>query len=128
MARSFGGVFNIHDDSMRVFKSVQKSRHGEDEFIDGLNNPVAAERFGEAYAKAKEEIELISEASVPFDHAAFLEGKQTPVFFGSAINNFGVQEVLDALVELAPPPGPRHALQRTVQPDEPKFTDVMFKV
>src|SRR5690606_11974541 len=79
-------------------------------------------------AKAQEEIELITEASAPFDHEAFLAGRQTPVFFGSAINNFGVQEVLDALVELAPPPGPRNALERVVQPEEPKFTGVVFKV
>ncbi len=128
MARRFGGVFNIRDDRMRVFQSGQKSRHGDDEFIEGLDNPQAIERFGEAYAKAREEIELISEASVPFDHDAFLAGRHTPVFFGSAINNFGVQEVLDALVELAPPPGPRNALERTVHPDEPKFTGVVFKV
>src|SRR5690606_20256856 len=89
---------------------------------------VAEERFGEVYAKAQEEIELITEAAVPFDHDAFLEGKQTPVLFGSAINNFGVQEVLDALVELAPAPGPRHAMERTVSPEEPKFSGVVFKV
>src|SRR5690606_15194961 len=106
----------------------QERRQGDDEFIEGLDNPEAAKRFGDAYAKAREEIELISEASVPFDHEAFLAGRQTPVFFGSAINNFGVQEVLDALVELAPPPGPRNALERVVQPEEPKFTGVVFKV
>src|SRR5690606_19849799 len=106
----------------------QERRQDDDEFIEGLDNPESAQRFGEAYAKAREEIELISEASLPFDHDAFLSGKQTPVFFGSAINNFGVQEVLDALVELAPPPGPRHALERSVEPHEPKFTGVVFKV
>src|SRR5690606_20738364 len=62
------------------------------------------------------------------DQAAFLAGRQTPVFFGSAINNFGVREVLDALVELAPAPGPRAALERSVLPAEPKFTGVVFKV
>ena len=128
MARRFGGVFNIRENRMRVFRPGQERRQGDDEFIDGLDNPVAAERYGDAYAKAREEVELISEAAVAFDHDAFLAGKQTPVFFGSAINNFGVQEVLDALVELAPPPGSRHALQRTVLPEEPKFSGVVFKV
>ncbi len=128
MARRFGGVFNIRDNRMRVFRPGQERRQGDDEFIEGLDNPDAAKRFGDAYEKAREEIELISEASVPFDHEAFLAGKQTPVFFGSAINNFGVQEVLDALVELAPPPGARNALQRVVSPDEPKFSGVVFKV
>src|SRR5690606_18922529 len=102
--------------------------NNEDELIDGLDNPVIQERFGDAYAKAKEEIELIQAAAPEFDHAAFLAGRQTPVFFGSAINNFGVQEVLDALVDLAPKPGARPALQRDVQPDEPKFSGVIFKV
>src|SRR5699024_5106111 len=62
------------------------------------------------------------------DHDAFLAGRQTPLFFGSAINNFGVQEVLDALVDLAPSPGPRTALEREVKPDEKKLTGVVFKV
>ena len=128
MARRFGGVFNIRQNRMRVFRPGQERRQGDDEFIEGLGNPEAAKRFGDAYDKARDEIELISEASVPFDHDAFLAGKQTPVFFGSAINNFGVQEVLDALVELAPPPGARNALERVVEPDETKFTGVVFKV
>src|SRR5690606_38448185 len=128
MARRFAGVFNIRDDRMRVFRAGQERRQHDEEFIEGLHNPVAEERFGEVYAKAQEEIELITEAAVPFDHDAFLEGRQTPVFFGSAINNFGVREVLDALVEQAPAPGPRDAVERTVLPDEPKFSGVVFKV
>src|SRR5690606_39631196 len=94
MARRFGGVFNIRDNRMRVFRPGQERRQDDDDFIEGLDNPESAQRFGEAYAKAREEIELISEASLTVDHDAFLSGKQTPVFFGSAINNFGVQEVL----------------------------------
>ena len=128
MGRSFGGVADLRRNRMRVFKAGQERRGGDDEIIEGLDNPMIAERFGEAFAKASEEIELIQEASPPFDHQAFLEGRQTPVFFGSAINNFGVQEVLDALVDFAPPPGPREALQRQVHPDEKKFSGVVFKV
>jgi len=128
MGRSFGGVFDLRRNRMRVFKAGQERRGGDDEMIDGLDNPVIAERFGDAFAKASEEIELIQEASPAFDRQAFLEGRQTPVFFGSAINNFGVQEVLDALVDFAPPPGPREALQRQVQPQESKFSGVVFKV
>ncbi|NLF28777.1 MAG: GTP-binding protein, partial [Clostridiales bacterium] len=79
MARRFGGVFNIRDNRMRVFRPGQERRQDDDEFIEGLDNPESAQRFGEAYAKAREEIELISEASLPFDHDAFLSGKQTPV-------------------------------------------------
>jgi len=67
-------------------------------------------------------------AAPAFEASAFLAGQQTPMLFGSAINNFGVREVLDALVDLAPPPGPKPALQRTVQPTEPKFSGVVFKI
>jgi len=128
MGRSFGGVFDIRMDRMRVFKAGQERRGNGDEIIEGRGNPAIASRFGEAFAKANDEIELIGEASPAFDRQAFLEGRQTPVFFGSAINNFGVQEVLDALVDFAPQPGPRHALQRMVEPEEPKFSGVVFKV
>src|SRR3546814_734387 len=128
MGRSFGGVFDIRRNRMRVFRAGQEKRGDQDELIDGLDNPAIAQRFGDAFVKANEEIELINAAAPEFDHAAFLAGKQTPVFFGSAINNFGVQEVLDALVDLAPKPSTRHALQREVQPDEPKFSGVVFKV
>jgi peptide chain release factor 3 len=113
---------------MRVFRPGSERHRDDDETIDGLNNPELSARFGDAHAKASEEIELITGAVPAFDHDAFLAGRQTPVFFGSAINNFGVREVLDALVELAPPPGPRAALERSVLPSEPKFTGVVFKV
>jgi peptide chain release factor 3 len=87
-----------------------------------------AARFGDAFEQARNEIELVKGASPAFDRAAFLAGRQTPVFFGSAINNFGVREVLDALIELAPPPGPKAAVQRVVKPAEEKFTGVVFKI
>ena len=74
------------------------------------------------------EVELVREAAPSFDEDAFLAGHQTPMFFGSAINNFGVREVLDALVDLAPPPGRKPALQRTVEPTEPRFSGVVFKI
>ncbi|ANY14500.1 peptide chain release factor 3 [Bordetella pseudohinzii] len=128
MGKSFGGVFDIRRDRMRLFRAGQERRGDDDEFIEGLSNPEIPRRFGQAFEQASGEIELINEAAPAFDHDAFLAGKQTPVFFGSAINNFGVQEVLDALVELAPRPGPRQALEREVKPEEPKFTGVVFKV
>ncbi len=129
MGRSFGGVFDIPNDRMRLFKSGQSRRASDaDDFIDGLDNPAISERFPDTYAQAREEISLLKEASPAFDQQAFLQARQTPVFFGSAINNFGVQEVLDALVRYAPGPGPRPALEREVKPEEPKFTGVVFKV
>ncbi|WP_313067512.1 peptide chain release factor 3 [Achromobacter animicus] len=128
MGKSFGGVFDIRRDRMRVFRPGQERRSDNDDFIEGLTNPEIAKRFGGAFDQASGEIELINEAAPAFDRDQFLAGKQTPVFFGSAINNFGVQEVLDALVDQAPPPGARMALQREVKPEEPKFTGVVFKV
>ena len=104
MGKAFGGVFDIRRDRMRVFRAGQERRSDNDDFIEGLSNPEIGRRFGSAFEQASGEIELINEAAPAFDRAQFLAGKQTPVFFGSAINNFGVQEVLDALVEQAPPP------------------------
>jgi peptide chain release factor 3 len=114
---------------MRVFRAgADRLVDGEDEILTDIDTPEAAGRFGEELAHAKNEFELVSGASPDFDHAAFLAGRQTPIFFGSAINNFGVQEILDALAELAPPPGPRRAIQREVRPEETRFSGVTFKI
>jgi peptide chain release factor 3 len=128
MGKFFGGVLDLRKQQMRVFSSGQDRDRNDDEIIDGLANPLLEQRFGAAYTQAAGEVELVQEAAPPFDEAAFLAGRQTPMFFGSAINNFGVREVLDALVDLAPPPGPKAAIQRVVQPTEPKFTGVVFKI
>jgi len=128
MGKLFGGVLDLREDRMRVFSPGEDRAGGEQDLIDGLANPVLAQRFGSAYEQAAGEVELVREAAPGFDGAEFLAGRQTPMFFGSAINNFGVREVLDALVDLAPPPGSRRTLQREVQPDEPKFTGVVFKI
>jgi peptide chain release factor 3 len=113
---------------MRVFSPGEDRQGADDEILLGLDNPAYAERFGMQYAQAHGEIELLTDAAPPFDREAFLSGRQTPMFFGSAVNNFGVREVLDALVDLAPSPGDRSAIQRVVQPDEGKFTGVVFKI
>ncbi|TAM86288.1 MAG: peptide chain release factor 3 [Candidimonas sp.] len=128
MGHHFGGVFDIRRDRMRVFRGGQERREDHDEFLQGLDNADSERRFGDAFTRAREEITLLKGAAPVFDHQAFLAGRQTPVFFGSAINNFGVQEILEALVDLAPPPGPRQALEREVRPDEPKFSGVVFKI
>lgn len=128
MGRNFKGVFNIPQDQMRVFKSGTERKDEHNELIQGLDNPVLYDRFGDQFEKAHEEIELVKEASTEFEHQKFLDGKHSPLFFGSAINNFGVQEVLDALIDMAPPPGPRQAIERIVKPEEKKFTGMIFKV
>jgi peptide chain release factor 3 len=128
MGKHFRGVVDLREERMRVFAPGADRASGEDEVIDGLDNPLLVERYGSDYQHARDGIELVQGAAPPFDEAEFLAGRQTPMFFGSAINNFGVKEVLDALVDLAPPPAQRAAMQRVVQPDEPKFTGVVFKI
>ena len=128
MGKHFHGVMDLRQKQMRVFSPGEGKAGGDDEILQGLDNPAYAERFGMQYEQAEGEIELVQDAAAEFNLDDFLTGKLTPMFFGSAVNNFGVQEILDALVELAPPPAERAAMQRVVQPDEPKFTGVVFKI
>ncbi len=128
MAKFFGGVLDLRKDQMRVFRPGEDRVAGDEDVVEGLTNALLQARFGAAYEQAAGEIELVREAAPAFDESEFLAGRQTPMFFGSAINNFGVQEVLDALVDLAPAPAARPSIQRTVDPDEKKFTGVVFKI
>ena len=128
MGKGFGGVFDIAANRMRVFTAGADRKADDAEIIEGLRSEDARERFGDAYDHARHDIELLQGASHAFAREEFLSGHQTPVFFGSAINNFGVKEVLDALVELAPPPGPKKAVERVVEPTEEKLTGVVFKI
>ena len=128
MGKTFKGVFDLRADAMRVFRPGADRAADDDEIITGLDNPACSARFGDAFAHARQEMELVRGVSPAYDREAFLAGRQTPLFFGSAINNFGVKEVLDALVEFASPPRPRLALQRAVDPFEPKFSGVVFKI
>jgi peptide chain release factor 3 len=128
MGKSFGGVFDVPANSMRVFRPGADRVGEPQEVIAGLDNPEIARRFALDYPKAREEITLVSETTPAFDRNEFLAARQTPVFFGSAINNFGVQEVLDAIVDLAPAPLARHAMQRTVASSETAFAGVVFKI
>ena len=128
MGKRFAGVFDIRNDQMRVFRAGEDRRVDDEEVIVGIGNPESERRFGDAFTHAKGEIELLTGASHEFHRGEFLEGRQTPVFFGSAINNFGVKEILDSLIDLAPPPGAKPAVQRIVEPTEEKFTGVVFKI
>jgi len=128
MGKLFHGVYDRREKRMRVFSPGEDKAGGDDEILAGLDNAEAAKRFGAEFTQAQDELELLNGASPEFDRTAFLSGKQTPMFFGSAINNFGVQEVLDALVDLAPAPAERAAIQRVVQPAEKKFSGVVFKI
>jgi peptide chain release factor 3 len=96
--------------------------------IAGLANPRLDALFPDETAALRHDVDLIRGASHPFDLDAFLAGRQTPVFFGSAINNFGVQEILQALVEWAPTPQPRDGTSRIVHPAEAPFSGFVFKI
>jgi peptide chain release factor 3 len=132
MGKRFHGVMDLREQRMRVFRAGEdrnrKDDEGSDEILEGVDNPVYAQRFGAEWEHARHDIELVQMAAPSFDEAQFLSGQQTPMFFGSAINNFGVREVLDALVDLAPPPAVRPAMQRSVAPEETKFSGVVFKI
>jgi peptide chain release factor 3 len=128
MGKMFRGVYDRREDQMRVFAAGEDRRGGDEEVLAGLDNAESAQRFGMEWTAAKDELELVEGASPAFDKTAFLAGTQTPMLFGSAVNNFGVREVLDALVDLAPQPGAKAAIQRVVEPTEPKFSGVVFKI
>ena len=105
--KTFGGIINLRTQAMTVFEPG--SDRGPKDFttIPLSDHATLLKRFGHEFETAMESMELATGASPTWDHAAFLAGKQTPVFFGSGVNNFGVMEVLDALVDLAPSPQPR---------------------
>jgi peptide chain release factor 3 len=128
MGKSFHGVYDLREDCIRVFKPGEDRLAGKEEVIQGLDHPSLAARFGPALQQARHDIDLVRAATPDFSREEFLAGRQTPVFFGSAINNFGVKEVLDALVDIAPPPRARIALQGPVAPDRERFAGVVFKI
>ncbi|MGV0981189.1 MAG: peptide chain release factor 3 [Polynucleobacter sp.] len=128
MGKSFAGVIDIANSQMRMFKAGEDRVTEDSHAIVDVNDPALKERLGTDLENALSEVDLIKTAMPAFDQEAFLAGRQSPVFFGSAINNFGVREILNTLVELAPSPGSRKALQREVSPAENKFSAVVFKI
>jgi peptide chain release factor 3 len=132
----FGGIINLRTQAMTVFESGSERLPQDFETVPLSEQAKLADRFGLEWQTAMDSMELATGASPQFDREAFLAGKQTPVFFGSGVNNFGVMEVLDALVDLAPSPGPRmshllvnkQAVDKTVQPEDAGFSGVVFKV
>ena len=134
--KSFGGIINLRTQTMTVFEAGSERRPQDFETIPLSESAALRARFGSAFDDALESMELAVGASPAWSHEAFLAGRQTPVFFGSGVNNFGVMEVLDALVDLAPPPRPRVSTlivnrqpqEKTVNPEDAGFAGVVFKV
>ena len=128
MGRELRGVYHLLEDRIYVYQAAEKGRAGTNQTIDGLDSPAAAEFLGDRAQAFRDEIELVRGASHTFSHDDYLAGRQTPVFFGSAINNFGVTELLAAFVEYAPSPLPRATTTRTVDAFEEKLTGFVFKI
>ena len=134
--KSFGGIVNLRTQTMTVFESGSERLPQDFDAIPLTDSAALLARFGDEWAAAAESMELATGASPTWDHAAFLAGKQTPVFFGSGVNNFGVMEVLDALVDLAPSPQSRTSttqvnrqpVVKVMQPEDKAFSGVVFKV
>lgn len=132
----FGGIMNLRTQAMTVFESGSERRPQDFDTIPLADTAELKRRYEGEYDAAAESMELAVGASPEWNHPAFLAAKQTPVFFGSAVNNFGVMEVLDALVDLAPAPQPRKSnaivnrqpVERIVAPDDGAFSGVVFKV
>jgi peptide chain release factor 3 len=128
MGKSFRGVYHLMRDEIMLFAAGSEKADQTFEVIKGIDNPRLAEMFPLEIEQLKMEVELVHGASHPFNLDAFLAGTLTPVFFGSAINNFGVREILNALLDWAQPPRERDATVRTVAPTEAAFTGFVFKI
>ena len=128
MGQRLKGVYHMLDDTIHFYESSKNYVTQEAEIIPGIDNPLLDERLGRDAKDLREEIELVRGASHQFDPSEYLAGHQTPVFFGSAINNFGVTPLLETFVAHAPPPGARATVGRSVEPSEPALTGFVFKI
>jgi len=128
MGKTFKGVYNLYHKTLHLFTPGQATFNKGGILIDDLRDPKVDELLGIQADELREDIELLEGAANPFVYDHYLEASQTPVFFGSAVNNFGVQEMLDCFVEMAPPPGTRQTVTRSVAPKEEVFSGFVFKI
>ncbi|MBT7135587.1 MAG: peptide chain release factor 3 [Polaribacter sp.] len=129
MGYDFKGIYNIWEKKLNLFSGDNKTSISEGVLFDDLSNPELDSVIGETAAETlREEIELVEEVYPNFNQQEYLEGKLQPVFFGSALNNFGVKELLDAFINIAPSPQPKKAEERMVDSKEEKLTGFVFKI
>ncbi len=127
LGKGFVGVYRLYDDIVHLFRG--RGGRNEDRLIQGLDHAELDRDVGLfAASSLREEIDLVRGATTPFDPQAYLEGKQTPVFFGSALNRLGTDELMDNFIRFAPPPQHRSTTSRTVCPSESKFSGFVFKI
>jgi len=128
MGKSFKGVYNLYRRELYLFTPGQETRNRDGILIKDLSDPRLDALLGTQASHLRDDVALLEGAANPFEMGHYLRGNQTPVFFGSALNNFGVRELLDAFVEMAPSPGPRPAVPREVSPYEGAFSGFVFKI
>ena len=129
MGSDFQGIYNIWEKNIQLFLEEKKQKVGESLVIEDINDKKVDDIIGEKAAGIlRDELELIESVYPEFDREAYMNGDLQPVFFGSALNNFGVRELLDAFVEIAPMPQPKESDTRMVKPEEAQFTGFVFKI
>ncbi len=128
MGKRFKGVYNLYKKELTLFKPGEETRKQDGILIKDVMDLRLDEILGSQADELRGDIELLEGAADPFSIDHYLKGSQTPVFFGSAINNFGVKEMLETFIEMAPAPGPRNTLTREVSPYEDSFSGFAFKI
>jgi peptide chain release factor 3 len=128
MGSRFKGIYHLYQDIIYLYQSGKNSQKQEALKVVGLNNPQLDELLGKMAQELREEIALVKGASHEFNLKGYLAGKLTPVYFGSAINNFGIKELLDDFANYAPAPMPRATQTRKINPQEDSFTGFVFKI
>ena len=128
MGKRFKGIYHILDDAVHLYQAGKNTERQDVEVIQGLDNRLLDEVLGDHAIELREEMELVAGASHAFERQAYLRGELTPVSFGSAINNFGVNELLEHFVRISPSPLPRETTTRIVEPTEDKFSGFVFKI
>ncbi len=128
MGRQFKGVYNIYESKLYLFTSIDKQTRGQIVELNNLNDPKLDNYISPFTETLRKDLDIIDAVYPEFNKEKYLEGKLTPVFFGSALNNFGIKELLDCFIDIAPSPKSISAQERLVKPDENKFSGFVFKI
>lgn len=128
MGKGFKGTYNLLEDAVVLYETGKGSVLQEGKRIEGLDNPELDDVLGDYAAELREEVDLVRGASHEFDLDLFLSGELTPVYWGTALGNFGVDHMLDGLINWAPPPKPRATDVREVSAADNSFTGFVFKI
>lgn len=129
MGDRFKGVYNLYQKHLSLFESDKQHIAENVIALDDINKEELNQYIGDDFAKKlRQEVEIVEEIYPHLDEDSYLAGQQAPIFFGSALNSFGVKELLDCFIHIAPPPQPIEAVERTVSPYEEHFTGFVFKI